>query len=97
MSEKRTITPEEFDQMLPVLVVKKDGDSPGLVVALDNGAFQSPAAWGVVIADLVQHVANAYQQDGYAGRAVLEEVRKVVLAELERPTDKLEACDWEMA
>lgn len=96
MSEKRTITPEEFDAMRPILVIKKDGDDPGLVVALDNGAFERPGAWGIVIADLVQHVANAYQQDGYSGRAILEEVRRIVLAELERPTDKPEACDWEM-
>lgn len=96
MSEKRNITPEEFDQMRTILVVKKDGDGPGLIVALDNTAFELPAAWGIVIADLVQHVANAYQQDGYAGRAVLDEVRAIVRAELERPTDKPEACDWEM-
>lgn len=96
MSEKRAITQEEFDQMQPILVMGKDNNSPGVIVAIDNGAFQTPGAWGVVIADLVAHVANAYQQDGYSGRAVLEEVRRVVLAELAAPTDKPEPCDWEM-
>lgn len=96
MVEKRTITHEEFEGMRPILVMRKDNESPGVIVALDTTAFQSPGAWGVVIADLVAHVANAYQQDGYSGRAVLEEVRRVVLAELAAPTDKPEACDWEM-
>ena len=96
MVEKRAITQEEFEMMQPILVVKKDADSPGVIVALDNTVFERPGAWGIVIADLVAHVANAYQQDGYSGRAVLEEVRRIVLAELAAPTDKPEACDWEM-
>lgn len=96
MSEKRALTQEEFEQMQPILIMRKDNDSPGVIVALDNTAFESPGAWGIVIADLVAHVANAYQQDGYSGLAVLEDVRRIVLAELAAPTDKPEACDWEM-
>ena len=96
MSDKRALTQEEFEQMQPILIMKKDSGSSGVIVALDNTAFESPGAWGIVIADLVAHVANAYQQDGYSGLAVLEDVRRIVLAELSAPTDKPEACDWEM-
>ena len=90
-----TISLEEFRSLRPVLLCQLDEDTGGIVVALDNHAFSTPGVWGIVIADLVQHIANAYAQDGMVGSAVLREVREVVLRELERPTDKPHSLRWE--
>lgn len=90
-----TISPEEFRALRPVLFCQLDEDTGGVIVALDTHAFSAPAVWGIVLADLVQHVANAYAQDGMAASAVLREVREVVLRELEKPTDKPHSLRWD--
>ena len=90
-----TISLEEFRSLRPVQLCQLDEDTGGIVVALDNRAFSAPGVWGIVLADLVQHIANAYAQDGMVGSAVLREVREVVLRELNRPTDKPHSLRWE--
>jgi hypothetical protein len=92
-----TISLEEFRSLRPVLLCQLDEDTGGIVVALDNHAFSTPGVWGIVIADLVQHIANAYAQDGMAAAPVMAQIRSVVLAELESPTDKAVPMRWEIA
>jgi len=91
-----TITKEEFQVLDPILVMQRD-EKGRVVVALNVDAFEHPGTWGVVIADLVQHVANAYAQDGMAAAPVLAEIRRIVLAELDAPTDKAQGIRWEEA
>lgn len=90
-----TISPDDFRALRPVLLCQLDEETGNVVVALDIHAFSMPGVWGIVLADLVQHVANAYAQDGMVGSAVLREVREVVLREFERPTDKPQSLRWE--
>lgn len=92
-----TITPDEFRALRPVLLCQLDEDTGGVVVAMDIQAFSAPGVWGVVIADLVQHVANAYAQEGMAPTEVLREVRSIVLRELTAPTDKPQSLRWDVA
>ena len=93
MSDRHTVTQEEFNQGTPVMIVLRREEG-GLLIAMDTSAFEDPAAWGVVIADLVQHVANAYAQDGLHGGAVQESIRTVVLKELDAPTEKVTSARW---
>jgi hypothetical protein len=92
-----TITPSEFSDLPLLLAMARDPETGGVVVMLDPTSFEHPGAWGIVIADLVQHVANAYAQDGMAAAPVLAQIRSVVLAELESPTDKAVPMRWEIA
>lgn len=94
MSDKTTVTQEEFDQGTPILMVLRRPNSEGLLTAMDISAFEDPGAWGIVIADLVQHVANAYAQDGMHGGAAHEMVRNIVLRELNAPTEKVTSARW---
>lgn len=94
MSDKTVVTQEEFDQGTPILMVLRRSESEGLLTAMDITAFGDPGAWGIVIADLVQHVANAYAQDGMHGGAVHEIVRNIVLKELNAPTEKVTSARW---
>ena len=91
----KTITPDKFSDLPLLLAMARDPETGGVVVMLDSTAFAHPGMWGIVIADLVQHVANAYVQDGMAAAPVLAEIRTIVLAELASPTDKAKPVRWE--
>jgi hypothetical protein len=93
---QETISKEEFEVLDPILVLQQD-DKGRVIVALNVAAFEHPGAWGIVIADLVQHVANAYAQEGLAAAPVMSEIRRIVLAELDAPTDKAQSVRWEEA
>lgn len=56
-------------------------------VTLKVGVWQDPAAWGVMLCDLIQHIANAYQQDqGLDRTATLRRIIEGLDAELSSPT-----------
>jgi hypothetical protein len=93
MSDKHIVTQQEFDQGKPIMVVLSREEG-GLLIAMDISAFGDPAAWGIVIADLVQHVANAYAQEGLHGPSVQASVREIVLRELDAPTEKVTSARW---
>jgi len=93
----KTLTPSEVNDLPLLLALARDPETGGVVVMLDPTSFAHPGAWGIVIADLVQHVANAYAQDGMAAAPVLAEIRRIVLAELDAPTDKTVPMRWEIA
>ena len=78
----------------PCLVLFNDPDA-GLVCMLNNNEFETPGIWGIVLADLVQHVVNAYQKDGMSGPAVRRDIIEFLLAELDAPTAKAVSVDPE--
>jgi hypothetical protein len=58
-------------------------------VSLATGIWEDPAAWGIMLVDLANHVAIAYEQSrGLGRRAVLEKLRAGFDAEWNSPTDK---------
>jgi hypothetical protein len=57
-------------------------------VSLRSGVWKDPGAWGLMLADLARHVANAYQQsDGLDRRQTLLRIRALFDAELSKATD----------
>ena len=62
-----------------------DGD---LHVSLQMGGWDDPTAWGVVIADLVRHVARFYaEQKGLNPEETMARVRAAMGAELDGEDD----------
>jgi hypothetical protein len=60
----------------------------GQHVSLNIGAWQDPEAWGIVLADLAGHLANAYEQDlGLDHEETLRKITDLLVAELKHPTD----------
>jgi hypothetical protein len=58
-------------------------------VSIATGLWPDPAAWGLVLADLVQHVARAYEETGVqAGANALARIREALDVELDSPTDE---------
>ena len=59
----------------------------GLHVSLRR-AFDDPATWGIMIADIARHAARVYAAEmDMSEDAALERIRSLFQAELDRPTD----------
>jgi hypothetical protein len=58
-------------------------------VALASGLWEDPASWGIMLVDLANHVANAYEQSAGLDRSeVLARIREGFDAEWESATDE---------
>ena len=61
----------------------------GLVCALQPDAWENTAAWGLLLADLARHVANATRElNGVEPAVTLAGIRAMFEAELDAPTDE---------
>jgi Domain of unknown function (DUF5076) len=49
--------------------------------------WKDPGAWGLLLADVARHAANAYGNEGLNRAEVLGKIRQLLDAELSRPTD----------
>jgi hypothetical protein len=86
--EDETYDPKDpLDGAQPILIV---GASPEgkQTVMLDAKVFEHPGVWGIVLSDLVGHIANAYTQQGMDPIAVRNEVLRMFEAEQSSPTDR---------
>jgi hypothetical protein len=60
----------------------------GLQVSLLPQAWSAPAAWGIVLSDIVRHVADAYHHTkGRDKNQTIQEIVGMFLAEFKSPTD----------
>ena len=64
----------------------------GQHVSIRSGAWEDPFAWGIVLADLARHIANAHalQSDKVDKEAFLERLLEGFEAEIDNPTDEPE-------
>ena len=93
----RNSKPEHNSLVIPD-AAKKDSKSfevlrvwvanEGQHVTIRVDTWDNPAAWGIVLADLARHIANAYQQDAGADpNIVLQSIKSLFDAEMGSPTD----------
>lgn len=60
----------------------------GQHVSINPLVWRDPQGWGIVLADLARHLANAYQQElGLDWQETLSKITDLLVAELRRPTD----------
>ena len=58
-------------------------------MSLSTDVWKDPAAWGIMLVDLMKHVASAYQQDtGQSDADVLKRIRAGFDAEWQHATDE---------
>jgi len=64
----------------------------GQHVSIRSGAWEDPFAWGIVLADLARHIANAHalQSESVDREAFLARLLEGFEAEIENPTDEPE-------
>lgn len=65
----------------------------GNVMVILPTLYENPAVWGVVIAELPGHVANAYVERGLSPLQTKQAVEEMVRVEWARPTDKATMVD----
>ncbi len=57
-------------------------------VSLRVDVWKDPAAWGIILADLARHLANAYEQNaGLNSHDTLQRIKAGFEAEMDSPTD----------
>jgi len=49
--------------------------------------WKDAGAWGLLLADIARHAANAYANEGHNRAEVLSKIRQLLDAEFSRPTD----------
>jgi Domain of unknown function (DUF5076) len=60
----------------------------GQHVSINPFVWKDPQAWGIVLADLARHLANAYQQElGLDTKETMTKITDLFVAELTNPTD----------
>ena len=88
--------PPVFDALhIPPAAMELGGVEVLRAVIVDGGlhvslrrAFEDPEAWGMLIADVVRHIARIYAKESAISEdAVLERVRAIFEAEIEAPSD----------
>ena len=50
--------------------------------------WEDAGAWGLMLADIARHAANAYEADGYDRAEVLARIRQLFDAEFADPSDE---------
>lgn len=81
--------PEEMTSL--ALFIARDGNDAG--VGVDPTVFPSPQAFGVILAELPDHIANAYTSSGSERRLIVQELRRIILAEWANPTGKAQEVE----
>lgn len=75
------------------LFITRDGNDAG--VGVDPTVFPSPQSFGVILAELPDHIASAYTESGSERRLLVQELRKIILAEWMNPTGKAQEVEDE--
>lgn len=58
-------------------------------VSINHTAWKQPDAWGIALADIVQHFADACEKSqGWPREEIVKQVVTMFNAELNHPTDK---------
>jgi Domain of unknown function (DUF5076) len=88
LARELLIPPEAQDDPNSVEIARVWAAKQQQHVSLSWDLWPDPAIWGVVLADLAGHVANAFQQErGLVRRQTLERIQEFFNKELDNPTD----------
>lgn len=56
-------------------------------LSLRTGVWQDPAAYGIMLCDLMKHIANSLQNEGWQQQQAFDRIKAGLFAELDSPTD----------
>jgi hypothetical protein len=54
---------------------------------LNAGAFEDPATWGLLLADVIHHLGDALKDDGRDPAQTMQMIRAAMEAELNAPSE----------
>ena len=73
------------DSVEVLLVWAASGQAQEVVLKTN---WKDAGAWGLMLADIARHAANAYENEGYDRTEVLARIRQLFDAEFADPTDE---------
>ena len=65
----------------------------GVACAIHLEIVDAPGAWGIILADVVQHLTSAYAEKGMSASHVRANIMHYMVAELATPSDKAEKVE----
>jgi hypothetical protein len=69
-------------------ILRAWASNQGLYISLRSETWEDSAAWGIAIADIIRHLADAYEITQSVEKPVtIERILSLVHAELDAPTD----------
>lgn len=75
--------------MTPFLVAgHSETPEKELLIALDTSTFETPAHWGVILADMLAFITAAYVEEGLDPTTTRIAILEIFAAEVANPTDK---------
>jgi len=69
-----------------IVAIREDGDEDAPIMFASTSNDKTPAWWGILLHDLVQHLANGYTRDGMSPVAAKAEILKYFAVEARSPT-----------
>jgi len=70
-------------------LIRAWGSQGGLHVSLAPDLWDEPGNWGIALADVTRHLADAYTQlQGAERTETIQRIRQIFDAELDSPTDE---------
>ena len=54
--------------------------------------WDDPSAWGLLLADVIRHLGNAYSREGHSREAVIARIKNVFDVEWNAPTSEAREC-----
>ena len=72
---------------LALVAAETEVGPPGGVVVIIRPIYDDPGVFGVILADIVSHVANAYTDSGFDPVRARNRILEVLGDELDFPTD----------
>ena len=77
----------------PFLSLSRDTD--GILCVFDPAAFEEPACWGVVLAEVVEHIASGYEKKGASRLFARSRILFMLSEELAKPARLAHAVEGE--
>jgi len=70
----------------PFLALYRHDD--GMICTFNAAEFEDPGPWGIVLADVIQHITNGYAGRGFPREVVRAYILSVLDRELSSPTSE---------
>lgn len=91
MNRELTVPPAAEDDPKAFEIVRVWGAKGAQHVTIFWDLWDDPSTWGIMLADLANHVANAFHQEkGISKTETLEAIKDLFNKELRNPTDVAE-------
>lgn len=59
------------------------------ICVITPNLWEEPSAWGLLLADVIRHLGNAYAREGHCREAIIDRIKHVFDIECNNPTSEV--------